>query len=252
MCMCELLGFTSDHAVEINEYLKEFYSHSIKHPHGWGLMREQNGRIEIIKEPVCASESQKIAEIIDRTQPQTTALAHIRMATIGYIKQENCHPFSGTDNTGRCWTLIHNGTIYSGKMLMKYLHTQTGETDSERIFLALLDVINENHPRTAQERFEAVERFVISISKRNKLNLMIYDGELLYVHQNMEDTLYYKTENGSIIFSTVPLDNGTWEKYPLTQLCAFSGGKKVFEGTKHEYVFVPSLEYITALDAMHI
>lgn len=250
--MCELLGFTSNHTADIREYLKAFYSHSPAHPHGWGLMREQNGKREIIKEPVCASESQKLTRIIEETQSQTTALAHIRMATIGYIKQENCHPFSGADVTGRCWTLIHNGTVYSGKKLMKYLHTQTGETDSERIFLALIDEINEKQPCTPQERFEAVEKFVISIAKRNKLNLMIYDGELLYVHQNMKDTLYYKAENGSIIFATVPLDNSTWEKYPLAQLCAFRDGRKVFEGTRHEYVFVPSLEYITALDAMHI
>lgn len=250
--MCELLGFTSNHAADIREYLKAFYSHSPQHPHGWGLMREQGGKRELVKEPVCASESCKIADIIEKTQPQTVALAHIRMATIGYVKHENCHPFSGTDYSGRCWTLIHNGTIYSGKRLMKYLHTQTGETDSERIFLALKDEINEKQPRTLQERFEVVERFVISLAKRNKLNLMIYDGELLYVHQNMKDTLYYKAENGSIIFATVPTDNGKWEKYPLTQLCAFSDGKKVFEGTKHGYVFVPSLEYITALDAMNI
>lgn len=250
--MCELLGFTSNHAEDIREYLKAFYSHSPQHPHGWGLMREHNGKREVLKEAVCASESQIIAEIIDETQPQTNSIAHIRMATIGYIQQENCHPFSGTDNSGRCWTIIHNGTIYSGKKLMKYMYTQTGDTDSERIFLALIDEINEKKPRTAQERFEAVEQLVIPLSKRNKLNLMIYDGEILYVHQNMKDTLYYKSENGSIVFATVPLDNDTWEKYPLTQLCAFCGGKKVFEGTKHEHIFVPSLEYITASDAMHI
>lgn len=250
--MCELLGFSSGRETDIREYLKEFFSHGINHPHGWGLMRESYGRTEIIRKAECSAKSQQISEIIAETEPQKNTLAHIRLATVGSIKTENCHPYVQTDNTGRCWMLIHNGTIYSGKQLMKYLHTQTGDTDSERISLALLDEINEKQPETDKQRFDIVDNFVISLSKRNKLNLMIYDGELLYVHQNMRNTLYYKSENNSVIFSTKPLDNGDWKQYPMTQLCAFNAGKKVFEGTKHSHIFVPTLEYITSMDAMNI
>lgn len=250
--MCEMLGFTSAREKDIREYLKEFFSHGTQHPHGWGLMCENQGKREIYREAVCSATSQTISEIIAEIPPQTNSLAHIRLATVGSVKIENCHPYNQTDDTGRCWTLIHNGTIYSGKQLMKYLHTQTGDTDSERISLALLDEINEQKPKTAKQRFDVVDDFVVSLSKRNKLNLMIYDGELLYVHQNMRDTLYYKPENGSIMFSTNPLDNDEWKQYPMTQLCAFQSGKKVFEGTKHENIFVPTLEYITSMDAINI
>lgn len=120
------------------------------------------------------------------------------MATIGSIKIENCHPFTQRDHTGRQWTLIHNGTIYSVRQLMKYIHTQIGDTDSERISLAMIDEINKNKAVTAQQRFDTADRFIISLSKRNKLNLMIYGGELLYVHQNMKDTLYYIIINPKI------------------------------------------------------
>lgn len=250
--MCELMGFSSRHETDIREYLKEFFSHGIQHPHGWGLMIEKNGKREIFKEALCSAKSPKNSETIDKVLPQRNALAHIRLATVGSVKIENCHPYSQTDNSGRCWTLIHNGTVYSGRQLMKYLHTQVGDTDSERISLALADEINARQPSTAQQRFDAVDNFVVSLSKRNKLNLMIYDGELLYVHQNMRDTLYYKSENNSTVFSTKPLDNGGWEPYPMTQLCAFHAGEKVFEGTKHEHIFVPTLEYITSMDAMNI
>ena len=250
--MCELLGFSSSRETDIRVYLNEFFSHGIQHPHGWGFMRENQGSTEIIKEAVSSVESNKIARIIEETLPQKTTLAHIRLATIGSIRFENCHPYSQTDYSGRSWTLIHNGTIYSGKQLMKYMHTQIGDTDSERISLALLDEINEKQPKTAKQRFDVVDNFVVSLSKRNKLNLMIYDGELLYVHQNMRDTLYYKSENDGIVFSTKPLDNGDWKLYPMTQLCAFQSGKKVFEGTKHEHIFVPALDYITEMDAMNI
>lgn len=256
--MCELLGFSSDTAVDLRAYLKSFYRHSIQHPHGWGLMRELNEQMEIFKEPVCATGSRIISSIIDKTPPQKNAMAHIRLATVGAMNAENCHPFSGTDITGRRWTLIHNGTIYSGKKLTKYLNIQSGDTDSERIFIYLLDEINRiselngGKPLSAQQRFEVVDDVVVSLSPRNKLNLIIFDGEMMYVHKNMKDTLYYKSKNSSIIFSTSPLDSDEWKEYPMTQLFAFCAGQKAFEGTKHNGVFVPTLEYITALDAMNI
>ena len=67
--MCELLGFSSKAPADVREYLKVFYSHSVRHPHGWGLMRENNGRTEIIKEPVCALQSAVIDKIVRGTEP---------------------------------------------------------------------------------------------------------------------------------------------------------------------------------------
>ena len=194
--MCELLGLCAKAPVDVHGYLKSFYSHSVHHPHGWGLMREQDGQTEIIKEPVCATGSRIISETIRKTKPQTHMLAHIRLATVGAKKYNNCHPYTGFDTSGRQWTLIHNGTIYSGVQLAKYLSKQSGDTDSERVFLYMLD-----------------EGFV---------------------------------------FSTQPVDDGEWSSLPMTQVLAYSEGKCVFEGTVHKHEFVPTLDYITALDAMNI
>ena len=62
----------------------------------------------------------------------------------------------------------------------------------------------------------------------------------------------YKTEGSSIIFATVPLDEGEWIPFPMTQVIAFKDGKEVFRGKRHRGIFIPTIEYITALDAMHI
>ncbi|MCH5210723.1 MAG: class II glutamine amidotransferase [Oscillospiraceae bacterium] len=255
--MCELFGISSQSSVDVRGYLEEFYSHSRQHPHGWGLMRESNGKIEIIKECVCASQSAILNNIIAETEPQTNLLAHIRLATIGSVKHDNCHPYTGVDNSGRHWTLIHNGTIYSGTHLSKYLFSQTGDTDSERILLYLLDemnnVIEKNEAAlSVEQRCSVIDNIAIALSPRNKLNLMIYDGEILYVHTNMKDTLMYKTIEQGIVISTQSLDDDKWEHFPMTQLCAFNNGTKIFEGTNHGNEFIPTLEYITALDAMNI
>lgn len=255
--MCELFGLCSKSPIDVREYLRIFYRHSVNHPHGWGLMRENEQKTEIIKEPVCASGSRIINDVIRKTEPQTSMLAHIRLATVGAIKYENCHPYTGFDASGRRWTLIHNGTIYSGVELSKYLSEQSGDTDSERIFLYLIDEINKatvlnNAPLSITQRCGIVDKFAVTLSPRNKLNFMIYDGEVLYVHKNMQDTLSYKRLDSGIIFSTEPLDNNDWEQFPMTQMNAFKNGECIFEGTIHEHEFIPTLEYITTLDAMNI
>ncbi len=256
--MCELLGVCTKTAVDVHGYMKEFYSHSVRHPHGWGLMRKnENGNIEIIKEPVCAAKSEILDGVINETSKQSVMLAHIRLATVGATKHTNCHPYTGIDASGRQWTLIHNGTIYSGTQLAKYLDRQVGDTDSERIFLYLLDKINKavsdkDAPLTAKERFNVINALVQELSPRNKLNLLIYDGELFYAHKNMQDTLYIKEIKEGVVISTTPLDEDVWQPFPMTELGAFKDGERVFTGDKHENIFVPTLEYITALDAMNI
>lgn len=185
-------------------------------------------------------------------------LAHIRLATVGAIKYDNCHPYTGTDISGREWTLIHNGTIYSSRLLSKYLSVQKGDTDSERIFLYLIDKVNEaiseNNlaPLSIEQRCEVTDKLAVALSPRNKLNFMIYDGEILYVHKNMKDTLSYTKTGDGIIISTLPLDDGEWSHFPLTRMHAFKDGECIFKGTNHNNEFIPTLEYITAFDAMNI
>ena len=252
--MCELFGFTSAINTDISDYLRTFFSHSNKNPHGWGMMYETDRR-EILKEAVSAENSSFLPDIIDYMPLQKNVLAHIRFATVGNICEKNCHPFTGTDISGREWTLIHNGTIFNSKHNHRYSAVQSGDTDSERFFLSLLDSINEHIARSIpneRERFEIVNKFIVENAPRNKLNLMIYDGELLYVHKNLKNTLCFKRLEDGIIFSTKPLDDGVWIPFPMAQVIAYKNGQEVHRGERHKGIFVPTLEYITAMDAMYI
>ena len=163
--MCELLGFTSEKNTDISDYLRTFFSHSSSNPHGWGMMYENGSRI-ILKEAVSAEQSSFLSDIIDSLSPQRNLLAHIRFATVGSINENNCHPFTGTDNSGREWTLIHNGTIFNGKHNHRYSAVQTGDTDSERFFLSLIDHMNEHISRAVpneRERFEIINTFIADL-----------------------------------------------------------------------------------------
>ncbi|MBQ8967483.1 class II glutamine amidotransferase [Ruminococcus sp.] len=253
--MCELLGFSSPDETDIRKVLKAFFAHGKKHPHGWGMMSENFGGRAIVRGAECAADSERLAELIERLQPQKNFLGHIRFATVGSIRLENCHPFTGRDITGREWTMIHNGTIYSGKNLYRYYSSQQGDTDSERLFMALLEEIDrrcEKGVMSEKDRFETVDRFIVENAPRNKLNLMIYDGELMYVHKNLKNTLSYKKLGNGLMFATEPPDDGEWLPFPMAQVIAYRAGKEVWRGERHKGVFVPTLDYITALDAMNI
>ena len=252
--MCELLGFTASRQTDISGYLRTFFSHSIRNPHGWGMMYEDKIRV-ILKEAVSANESTFLSSYIDSMLPQKTLLAHIRFATVGLIKEDNCHPFSGIDNSGREWTLIHNGTIFHGSHNYHYDTVQQGETDSERFFLSMMDAVNDQLRSgipTEHERFDTISRFIADHAPRNKLNLIIYDGDLMYVHKNLKNTLCFKRLENGIVFSTKPLDDGIWVPFPMAQVIAYREGQEVYRGERHKGIFVPPLDFITVNDAMYI
>lgn len=241
--MCELLGFCSKNKYKINDYLKEFYSHCDMHPNGWGLACIDGSNVMIEKEPEAASKSYYLKKRLTMPIVVNTAIAHIRYATIGNVEYKNCHPFYMKDNSLRAWTLVHNGTIFDYQPLNKFVKSQYGDTDSERILLYIIEKINAyqseyDRPLTKEERFNFLDSYVSDLSKGNKLNLIIYDGEYLYVHTNYKNSLYFLENDKSIVFSTRPLKGENWKPVPFTALLAYKDGEQVYKGTNHgnEYI----------------
>lgn len=240
--MCEIFGYCSRNGGIINEYLKTFYSHSNEHPHGWGLACLDGNEAMIEKEPIQATKSNYLKERLTQPIQTKNVFAHIRYATIGNVEYRNCHPYTKKDNRGRRWTEIHNGTIFDYAPLYKYVKLQEGDTDSERILLYLVDKINqaekENKNLNGRERFTIIDCIISNMAKGNKLNMIIDDGEYMYVHTNYKDSLYYLEKEKQIFFSTQPLSGEDWKPVPFTRLLAYKNGELVFEGTNHgnEYI----------------
>ena len=236
--MCEIFGICNKNEININGYLKSFYSHSSEHPHGWGLAVEDENNISIEKEPMQASKSNYLRQRLSLPIITKTALAHIRYATIGDIAYKNCHPYSKTDNFSRRWTLIHNGTIFDYPPINKFLWEQKGDTDSERVFLYIVQQINQHQKSLdrlldTQERFSLLDCIITEMSRGNKLNLLIYDGEYMYVHTNYRNSLHYLENENGTVFSTRPLNSETWERVPMTTLISYKNGRQIFTGTNH-------------------
>ena len=234
--MCELFGITSLEKIQVNSLLKEFFSHSQRHPHGWGMAVFYGNYVSLEKEPVEASYSNYLNERLQTSLRVCDMIAHIRQATRGSLKYNNCHPFIKRDNYGRCWTLAHNGTVFDAEKLEPYVDLQEGNTDSERILYYLLDSIDQKQEENgsaleAAERFEILEKKICELTPGNKLNLLFYDGEYLYAHTNYANSLYYKQYDGRTILATVPLDQEDWYPVPFAKLVVYKGAQLVYQGT---------------------
>ena len=240
--MCELFGISSKRCIRINDYLNQFYSHCEQHPHGWGLAIMQQNQSIIEKQPVKACQSKELQNILKNPIIVEHAFAHIRLATMGYTDSFNCHPFTKIDNAGRTWTLIHNGTIFKYEPLNRYISNQLGETDSERILLFIIDKINEaqdykNAPLDENECFHMIEGIIRDLSEGNKLNLMIFNGEFMYIHANYKKSLYSLKAHDSIFLSTKPLSNEKWEEFPINQVISLKNGEVYKRGKPHNHEY---------------
>lgn len=252
--MCEIFCFNSSTPKQINECLECFYNHSEEHPHGWGLATMQSDEFVINKEPIKATCSQHLKDILSHPVVGKNVFAHIRLATVGEIISPNCHPFIEADDTNRSWMLIHNGTIFNYPELDKYKDRENGDTDSERILLYIIDQVNKfesskGAPSTIKERFNLLTEIVSDLSKNNKLNLMIYDGDLTYIHSNMKDSLYYLKNNEGFLVATNPItgDEG-WKPVELNKLFGLIDGNIIFESEEHENEFFMTPDHEKAIE----
>ena len=244
--MCELFGVNARSEVIPNGWLREFFKHSDKNPNGWGMaMFYGKDAVALEKEPLRADQSVYLRARLMQPIPVSAMLAHIRFATIGTAEYCNCHPFVNRDRNGRCWTLIHNGTIFESAVLSPYVFRQEGETDSERILCYIIDQVNLRsdilkRELNAEERCELVAGIAETLSPGNKLNFLLYDGEILYAHTNQAETLHYCETDDAILFATVPFHISyavKWNKMPFMTLCAYQHGKKIWQGRPHSYEY---------------
>ena len=250
--MCELFGVCTPRPIRCNELLEEFFSHGERHPDGWGMASFRHRESpEIYRSPESSHQSGFLRRYLTSTMEREAFMAHIRHATAGRVCMSNTHPFALADRSGRIWTLAHNGTIFRSCLTEPYAAVQRGSSDSERILCCLVAEINRRIARRgrslpSRQRFAVIEELVHRLCPHNVVNLLLHDGELMYVHTNRVGRLHMNSSRG-FIFSTQPLGVGSWTPVPLNTLLACRGGRLVFRGREHGHTFDEGQDYMALL-----
>lgn len=246
--MCELFAANLQQPQALNAQLSTFFGDANMHPHGWGLaVREDSGSLTLRKEARRATDSRLLGEILRQPVCASHVLAHIRYATAGHVSYDNTHPFEGRDAAGTKWAFVHNGSIFHQKLIEPFSFQARGQSDSERVLLYLIDVLNHVDAANTQDaargakaaggnpagkasgfgrRFEALSLALAALSAGNKLNVILDDGTYTYVHTNTEDdTLYFRQDKNGVLFCTRPLDEAGWQPLPKCRLLAYRDGR---------------------------
>ncbi len=157
------------------------------HRDGWGVAAFNNGSpYYLARKPVWAARDDTFAEVVKRASslsPPGFLVAHVRAASRGSATTANTHPFIA-DNL----IFAHNGTIRG--FLPRSVRTPVGETDSERLALAVAERYDSTQElRTA---LKAVIREEVLPRKFTGAVLIATDGKVLCGYRDYsENEAYY-------------------------------------------------------------
>lgn len=189
--MCDLLGFSFDTLLRARITLDVFQQRGTVNPDGWGVAFYQEGRIQVIKEAEAAIDS-GLFDFMERYPESQTIITHVRRSTRGGRSYLNTHPFyrlQGIDSNKREYAFAHNGTLTKQEKLKLGRFIPIGETDSERAFCHILEVISKrNIVDWTHEDFQFVETLLRKINNdQNTLNCIFSDGEYLFCYSDEND-----------------------------------------------------------------
>ena len=166
-------------------------------------------------------------------------IAHVRASTSGETMRANCHPF-----TYGKWSFAHNGQIGEFAQIQRELESllsdqlylaRRGTTDSELLFLMLLQEGLEECPKTACQSVIKIlqrKRETQSISTPLRLTFVFSDGCKLfgvrYASDKYSPTLYHsrRLDNGGISLASEPLDGNieNWVKIKPSTMIEIDSG----------------------------
>lgn len=261
--MCRLLGMVSNRPTSLTFSLldakKSLRRQAEDHRDGWGIAAYSQEEWIHCRKPESALDSLGF-ENISRTLTGSLFISHIRLASVGSADDErNTHPFLRDG-----WVLAHNGTIpKDGRARAKRSIDPNiqpeGETDSEAFFCLFLTVLRQHSPSypiaSRDQVIRSLRESIDYVRDHNGLNLLISDGQTLYVYRDGRDLVWLhrsfvdreemhsrelrlvlqdkarRNEQATLVASE-PLTEEEWREVPSKAIC-------YVDGTMNELEVVP-------------
>lgn len=129
--------------------------------------------------------------------------AHVRRATHGGLADENTHPFEYGP-----YSFSHNGTILGAQgLLREHMGAPCGQTDSECLFMRMLDDYDPSDPvRSLRSTIAAV----VAGHVFSGLNFLFSDGIKLYAYRLGIFELHWTTRRGVALVASEPMTRERW------------------------------------------
>lgn len=184
--MCQLLGMNCNTPTDIVFSFTGFATRAGRtgqHTDGFGIAFFEGKGLRLFVDPEPALTS-PVADLV-RHYPikSENVIAHIRKATVGDIRLENCHPFM-RELWGRYWVFAHNGDLKSYAPRLHGAFRPVGDTDSERAFCWIMQELSKEHaalPPIA-ELTATLRELSREVARYGTFNFMLSDGEALWAH----------------------------------------------------------------------
>jgi len=260
--MCELLGISFNQSVKPTLSFRGFRYRGESNPHGWGLAYYPDNSVQVIKEPIKASES-SLSDFI-KNYPQIRSrvfIANVRLTSGSAITHQNTHPFQREIN-GREFVFAHNGTLYNYRRLETGRYKPVGETDSEYAFCHIINCIGEREiNQWTDENFRWLWHILKTVNNHGSFNCIFSDGKYLFCYYDKRgynglcfvqrkapfSTVHLEDEDFEIdlpeekepsqkgfIIATRRLTDERWENFHPGELIVFKYGEIVFSSSERD------------------
>lgn len=189
--MCQLLGMSSQQPAAITFSFTGFSARgglTDHHQDGWGIALFEDGGCRVLRDEK-PSVSSPLAELVKQQGLRARyVISHIRKATQGKVSLDNCHPFV-RELWGQNWAFAHNGDLKNFAPPLTGAYLPLGDTDSERAFCYMLQMLRQRFPVRAPEPRqlqEAVAELAWQIAAHGIFNFLLSNGQMLLAHSSTD------------------------------------------------------------------
>lgn len=225
--MCRLFAVLANEPVRVDRAFAALQRQAVEHKDGWGVAIFNHGlppQLEV--STLSASACTRFSELGQATSTRSL-LAHIRLASVGGVREENSHPFSGNG-----FAFMHNGTLrefdkhradFEALIEPSLRAKLRGETDSERCFALFLTFLgNDENPS-----LEAIARALAKVMQtaasvcdreddptKSAMNFMVTDGVRMVATRRGRTLFHAKTPAAHFVASEVLWPENEWVEVP--------------------------------------
>lgn len=208
--MCRLLALINSDKMESRTILDFFRnlaesgkvppSSTQGHKDGWGIVAYKKGNVVyFVKSKDNAFDDKKYLKSVDKIEKinPSVIVGHLRKSSCGLNKKENNHPFIKGN-----YVFCHNGTVFNSDKIPlndKFRKFVKGETDSEKLFLYILQILKESKKSTPEKTKNTILKAIVHIRNNidyTAMNFIFSDGEFLWALRDFnENNANVKKEN---------------------------------------------------------